>query len=177
MLPWLLDQVRQRDEPSVLNLFAYTGLTTLALAHAGASVAHVDAARSTVAWARRNATLSGLDDRPIRWLVDDARAFVAREVRRERRYHGVVLDPPTYGHGSGGKAWRVERDLEPLLADVRRVLVPDGFVLLTAHSESIDPTTLGDLLSPVAEVGDLGLTAASGARVRMGAYARVAGAA
>jgi 23S rRNA (cytosine1962-C5)-methyltransferase len=177
MLPWLIDRVRKRDEPSILNLFAYTGLITLALAHAGAAVAHVDAARSAVAWARRNAALTVVEDRPIRWLVDDARAFVAREVRRGRRYHGVVLDPPTYGHGTGGKAWRIDRDLEPLLADVRRLLVPDGFVLLTAHGESTPPDVLGEFLGPAAETGELELAATSGARLSLGAFARVDGAA
>jgi 23S rRNA (cytosine1962-C5)-methyltransferase len=177
MLPWLIDRVRKRDEPSILNLFAYTGLITLALARAGAAVAHVDAARSAVAWARRNAALTGLEDRPIRWLVDDARAFVAREVRRGRRYHGVVLDPPTYGHGTGGKAWRLDRDLEPLLADIRRLMVPDGFLLLTAHAETTLPDVLGGSLGPTAETGEVELIAASGTRLSLGAFARVEGAA
>lgn len=177
MLPWLVDRVRKRDEPGILNLFAHTGLITLALARAGAAVVHVDAARSALAWARRNAALSGLEDRPIRWLVDDARAFVAREVRRGRRYHGVVLDPPTYGHGTGGKAWRLDRDLEPLLADIRRLLMPDGFLLLTAHAESTLPDVLGGSLGPAAETGEVELTATSGARLSLGAFARVDGAA
>ena len=175
MLPWLFELVRKRDEPSILSLFAYTGLITLALARAGAAVAHVDAARSAVAWARRNAALTGLEDRPIRWLVDDARAFVAREVRRGRRYHGVVLDPPTYGHGTGGKAWRLDPDLEPLLADVRRLLMPDGFLLLTAHAESTLPDVLGGSIGPTAETGEVELTATSGARLALGAFARVDG--
>jgi 23S rRNA (cytosine1962-C5)-methyltransferase len=159
----------------VLNLFAYTGLATLAMARAGASIAHVDAARSAVSWARRNAELSGLADRPVRWLVDDARAFVAREIRRNRRFHGVVLDPPTYGHGSSGKTWRLDVDLEPLLVDIRRLLEPDGFILLTAHAESIDPGALGAYLGRGAEVGELTLTATLGATLRLGAFARIDG--
>ena len=100
--------------PDVLHLFAYTGLATLALARAGAAVAHVDASRPAVAWARGNAARNGLADRPIRWLVDDAGAFVAREVRRAGATTGVVLDPPTYGHGARGtQAWRIETDLGP----------------------------------------------------------------
>ena len=104
MLPWLRAAVAARVDPSraapaVLHLFAYTGLATLAMAAAGAAVTHVDASRPTVTWARRNAELSGLADRPVRWIVDDAMAFTEREVRRGRRYAGVVLDPPTYGHG------------------------------------------------------------------------------
>ena len=175
MLPWLREQVAEREQPTVLSLFAYTGLATLALASAGAEVAHVDAARPSIAWARRNAALNNLDDRPIRWLVDDARVFVAREIRRDRRYDGVVLDPPTYGHGTGGRAWRLERDLEPLLADIRRVLTPGGFVLLTAHAESVDPPALGAILGRGAEIGELDLTATSGAVLTLGAFARVDG--
>jgi 23S rRNA (cytosine1962-C5)-methyltransferase len=177
MLPWLLERVAERDQPTVLNLFAYTGLTTLALAQAGAATAHVDAARPAIAWARRNADLNGLADRPIRWLVDDAKAFVAREIRRDRRYDGVVLDPPTYGHGTGGRAWRLKDDLEPLLADIRRLLTPDGFILLTAHAESVDPPALGAILGKGAEIGELSLTATSGAVVALGAFAWVEGAA
>jgi 23S rRNA (cytosine1962-C5)-methyltransferase len=180
MLPWLHERVSATAETrSVLNLFGYTGLVTLALARAGAAVVHVDAARPTVGWARRNAALNGLEDRPIRWLVDDARAFVAREIRRERRYAGVVLDPPTYGHGTSGRAWRLEHDLDALLADIRRLLLPDGFVLLTAHAEGVDPDDLGDRLSTVTdevEVGQLVLSATSGAMLELGAFARGDGA-
>jgi 23S rRNA (cytosine1962-C5)-methyltransferase len=174
-LPWLLERVAAREQTNVLNLFAYTGLTTLALARAGAAVVHVDSARPSIAWARRNVDLNGLADHSIRWLVDDARAFVAREVRRDHRYDGVVLDPPTYSHGTGGRAWRLERDLEPLLADIRRVLAPDGFIVLTAHAESIDPGSLGAVLGGGAEIGELSLTATSGSVLTLGAFARVDG--
>ncbi len=180
MLPWLLGRVTATSPPpTVLNLFAYTGLATLVLARAGAAVVHVDAARPTVAWARRNAALNDLEDRPVRWIVDDARAFVARENRRGRRYDGVVLDPPTYGHGASGKGWRLEHDLDTLLADVRRLLTPDGFVLLTAHAVEIDAADLGYRLSTVVddvETGHLGLTATSGAMLDLGAFARGDGA-
>ena len=181
LISWLDERIADRTDASVtvLNLFAYTGLATLALARAGASVAHVEAARPSVAWARQNATRNDLGDRPIRWLVDDARGFVAREARRGRRYAGVVLDPPTYGHGASGRAWRLERDLDGLLADIREVLDPTGFVLLTAHAEGIGPDDLGDRLSRVAagvEVGPLRLTAASGAVLELGAFARSSGA-
>ena len=116
---WLREVVAGADDaPTVLNLFGYTGVATLIAAQAGASVVHVDAARPTVAWARRNAELSGLADRQVRWIVDDAAAFVAREVRRGRHYAGVVLDPPSYGHGPRGRGWRLEDDLAPLLQQV-----------------------------------------------------------
>ena len=174
LLPWLRERVTASGEPpDVLNLFAYTGMISLALAKAGASVVHVDAAKPSVDWARRNAALDGLDDRPIRWLVDDARAFVAREGRRARRYDGVVLDPPTYGHGTSGKAWRLERDLPPLLDDIQRVLAPGGFLLLTAHSEALDPFTLGGFLGRDVEIGDLAISATSGALLHLGAFARI----
>lgn len=174
MLPWLLARIHERDAaPTVLNLFASTGLVTLALARARAAVTHVDAARPAVDWARRNAALNGLEGRPIRWLVDDVSPFVAREVRRGRRYDGVLLDPPTYGHGPSGKSWRLERDLEPLLVEIRRLLAPDGFLLLTAHTTDLDPGRLGAYLGDDAESGGLALDASSGAELRLGAFARI----
>ncbi len=147
------DVARINDHPAtVLNLFAYTGLVTLALARAGARVAHVDASRPAVAWARRNAALAGLDDRPVRWLVDDAAAFVAREARRGRRYDGVILDPPTYGHGPDGGAWRLADGLAPLLAGVDRLLA-DGpwFLACTAHATGVDASGL--LATAIAGLG------------------------
>jgi 23S rRNA (cytosine1962-C5)-methyltransferase len=124
--------------PAVLNLFAHTGLATLVLARAGVPVAHVDASRPAVAWARRNAALAGLADRPIRWLVEDAARFVLREQRRGRRYGGVVLDPPTYGHGPDGGAWRLTADLDALLAALAPLLEPRGwFVACTAHATGL----------------------------------------
>jgi 23S rRNA (cytosine1962-C5)-methyltransferase len=189
MLPWLESRIADRvgrvdgEPPSgVLHLFAYTGLATLAMARAGAAVTHVDASRPTVAWARRNAELAGLAGRPIRWIVDDARVFAEREARRERRYAGIVLDPPTYGHGTGGQAWRIETDLEPLLAACGRMLEPGGFVLLTAHTPALTSDALAATLrramrSPAAsiETGDLGLDTDDGRRLDLGWFARVAG--
>ncbi|MGK2850513.1 MAG: class I SAM-dependent methyltransferase [Candidatus Limnocylindrales bacterium] len=184
-LDWLTGRVgaraaQQEDPPEILHLFAYTGLATLAMARAGAAVAHVDASRPTVAWARANAALSRLTDRPIRWLVDDAPDFVARELRRERRYDGIVLDPPTYGHGTkGARRWQIGEDLAPLLAMCARLLADDGFVLLSAHSEDFGPDELGRGLrvagrpsSGTVETGELALTADSGGRAVLGAYAR-----
>ena len=191
MLPWLRERVELRgataptDTPPVrvLHLFAYTGLVTLAVAAAGAAVAHVDAARPAVAWGRRNAATNGLDDAPIRWLVDDARAFVARERRRGSRYDGIVLDPPTYGHGASGRPWRLDTDLDPLLADCRAILSPDGFVLLTAHTEHLGEDQLAGRLGLALrrgaadiETGDLRLDATSGASLALGVFARWDGA-
>ncbi len=161
---------------SVLNLFAYTGLVSLALARAGARVAHVDASRPAVAWARRNAVLAGLADRPIRWLVEDAARFVAREARREQRYDGVILDPPTYGHGPGGGAWRLAEDLEPLLAAIRPLLAPGPwFVACTAHAAGLPPSLLAETVGAALGSGagvprllELVLEAAGGARLAAG---------
>ncbi len=191
MLPWLRERVELRrstapdDAPPVrvLHLFAYTGLATLAVAAAGAGVAHVDSARPAVAWARRNAAANGLADAPIRWLVDDARAFVARERRRGSRYDGIVLDPPTYGHGASGRPWRLDTDLDPLLADCRTIVAPDGFLLLTAHTEHLGEDQLAGRLNLALrrgagdiETGDLRLDATSGASLALGVYARWDGA-
>lgn len=167
--------------PQVLNLFAHTGLATLALARAGAAVAHVDSARTAVAWARHNASLSGLADRPVRWLVDDVAAFVAREARRGRRYDGIVLDPPAFGRAAG-RDWRLEEDLPGLLAACRSVAAPGGFVLLTAHSESVDGRRLGAMLraafggkagGAALDVVPLDLAATSGAWIALGWAARL----
>ena len=178
MLPWL----RDRGLASVLHLFAYTGLVTLSLARLGVAVTHVDSSRPAVGWARRNAELSGLVDRPIRWIVDDARAFVAREARRGRRYDGVVLDPPSYGHGPSGGSWRLEEDLADLLSAVHGVLEPRGSVLVTAHTPGFGPERLATglaagLARPPRSVdsGDLAIDAADGRRLVLGAFARVGG--
>ena len=138
---WLAGAIRARGAgagaPAVLNLFAHTGLLTLVAARAGATVTHVDAARGAVAWGRRNAELSGLADRPIRWIVDDALEFVRREGRRGRRFDGILLDPPSYGHG-GKQPWRIEADLPELLDACNAVAAPNLFLLLTAHTTGID---------------------------------------
>ena len=115
--PWLVEQIAHAGrELAVLNLFAYTGGATLAMAAAGARVVHVDSARGSVAWARRNAELSGLSAAPIRWIVEDAPKFVRRELARGNGYDAVVLDPPSYGHGPKGEPWKFDVGLEPWCA-------------------------------------------------------------
>lgn len=189
MLPWLRERVvatvggaRDARTPSVLHLFAYTGLATLAVAAAGSNVTHVDASRPTVAWARRNAERSGLDDRPIRWIVDDAVGYAEREVRRGHRYAGIVLDPPSYGHGPGTRAWRLGEDLPGLLETADRLLEQDGFLLLTAHTPGFDGDRLAMLVgralgrSPAQlDSGELELTTPDGRRLELGAFARSTG--
>jgi 23S rRNA (cytosine1962-C5)-methyltransferase len=174
---WLREQIKPGME--VLNLFGYTGGCTLFCARAGARVVHVDAARPSVAWARRNAELSDLGDRPIRWIVDDAEAFVLREGRRGRRYDAIALDPPSYGHGRRGATWRLDTGLLGLLEACRAVTAPGAFLVLTAHSEGIDGGWLGERLAEVfgsmgaIETFELELTATSGARLWLGSCARM----
>ncbi len=148
----MAEQVRQftlAGEPVVrgLNLFAHTGGSTLAMATAGASVTHVDAAKPSVAAARQIAAANALDAAPIRYLVEDAAKYAAREVRRGQRYDLIVLDPPSYGHAPGGKTWRIQRDLWPLLDDCLRLL--SGLysaMLVTGHSADPDQQQVADYL-------------------------------
>jgi 23S rRNA (cytosine1962-C5)-methyltransferase len=121
-------------QPSVLNLFGYTGLASLVAAEAGAEVTHVDASKKAIAWARENQALSGMEKLPIRWIVDDAGKFAAREVRRERLYDGILLDPPKYGRGPKGEVWDLFRDLPEMLKLCRELLKPTGFLILTVYA-------------------------------------------
>jgi len=137
---WLSLPVRC-DQPkrTALNLFAYTGASTMALVAANFQVAHVDAAKPNVQAAREAAAHNGWSEAPIRYLVDDAAKFLAREVRRQRPYHTIVLDPPAYGHSPQGKVWRIERDLWPLLDDSLRLMDPSNFrLLITGHSPQVN---------------------------------------
>ena len=140
---WLEARIRNLERPKVLNLFGYTGVASLAAAAAGAEVTHVDASKKSVAWARENAELSGLSDRPIRWIVDDARKYVAREVRRGARYQGIILDPPKYGRGPTGEVWRLFEDMPGLLADCAALLADDAdFLVLNAYAARISGLSL-----------------------------------
>jgi 23S rRNA (cytosine1962-C5)-methyltransferase len=141
---WIQRQVRRHGgAPRVLNLFAYTGASTLAAASAGAEVVHVDSARNVIQWARRNASASELESAPIRWIVEDARRFVQRELRRGNQYDAVVMDPPSYGHGPKGETWKLTRDLLPLLRDCAELTSQRRlFLLLTCHSPGFGPAEL-----------------------------------
>lgn len=140
--------IREAGRPiNVLNLFAYTGGATLACAAAGASVCHCDAVKGMVDWARTNAKLSKLDDKPIRWIVDDANKFIAREIRRETRYDGVILDPPSYGRGTNGEMWKLEDSIFDLMTNITELLSEKPlFVLLNSYTTGLSPSVMSYLL-------------------------------
>lgn len=145
---WLDARVRGLDRPKILNLFGYTGVASLAAAAAGAEVTHVDASKKSVTYARENADLSGLADRPIRWIVEDARKYVAREVRRGSKYHGIILDPPKYGRGPTGEVWRLFEDMPGLLKDCAALLDDDAdFLLLNAYAARISGLSLAHMMA------------------------------
>ena len=186
---WISEQSRratplQPGKPlRVLNLFAYTGGSTLAAAAAGAEVTHVDAARNVVAWARRNAEFSGLSPAPIRWIADDAVKFAARELKRGKQYDAIILDPPSYGHGAKGEAWKLDEQLPELLDVCHNLTGPQPrFVLLTCHAPDYDPRRLAECLVTAdfaqsvkrVEAGDLFLATAKGRRLPAGMFARIA---
>ena len=134
--------------PSVLNLFAYSGGSTMAAALGGAEVCHLDASKGMVEWARENAALNGLSDSPVRWIVDDARKFMRRELRRGRRYDAVILDPPTFGRGAAGEMYKIERDLKDTL-DLARELLSESplFVLFSSHTPGMSPVAASNVIA------------------------------
>jgi 23S rRNA (cytosine1962-C5)-methyltransferase len=143
---------RLRAKPSVLNLFGYTGLMSLACAEAGADVTHLDASPKAIGYGRANQTLSGLDDASIRWICDDAIKFLRREVKRGRRYHGVILDPPKHGRGPNGETWKLEEGYGELMALVRAVLDPEpAFVIATVYAVRLSYLTLEQTLADTLE--------------------------
>ena len=141
---WAMEQIRNADrEISVLNLFAYTGAATVACLKAGASVCHVDAAKGMVAWAKQNAQVSGVIDRPVRWIVDDCAKFVEREIRRGHHYDAIIMDPPSYGRGPGGEVWKLENDLWDFVCLTANVLSDDPlFVLINTYTTGLSPSVL-----------------------------------
>jgi 23S rRNA (cytosine1962-C5)-methyltransferase len=144
---WMRAQLAGQTEAQTLNLFGYTGVGSLALSQCG-PVTHVDASKKSVAQARENAALSGMADRPVRWLVDDAGKFAAREVRRGKRYDGIILDPPKFGRGPEGEVWRLEDGLPPLIADCRKLVDADSkFLFLTVYAVRMSSLALAGLLA------------------------------
>jgi len=191
---WLADQIRrvrathrlasssrEFDDPpplAILNLFAYTGASTLTAAASGAEVVHVDAAQNVVAWARRNAQASGLTEAPVRWIAEDAVKFVKRELKRGNRYDAVILDPPSYGHGPRGEVWRVSKHLPGLLRMCRELTAERlRFLLLTCHTPKFGPARLRRLVSDTFGQGrvtaePLTLRAAAGRELPSGVVVR-----
>jgi 23S rRNA (cytosine1962-C5)-methyltransferase len=146
---WMGEQIGGKADAETLNLFGYTGVGSLALSQYG-RVTHVDASKKSVAQARANAALSGMEDRPVRWMVDDAAKFTAREVRRGRRYDGIILDPPKFGRGPDGEVWRLEEHLPGLVADCRKLLDADSrFLFLTVYAVRMSSLALAGLLGDV----------------------------
>lgn len=139
-----------REEIQVLNLFAYSGGSTIAAARHGAHVCHLDASKGMVDWARENARISGLEKAPIRWIVDDAKKFMTREIRREKRYDAIILDPPTFGRGPKGEIFKIEEEIIDLLEECRKLLTKDPlFVLFSCHTPGFSPIVMHHLLSQI----------------------------
>ncbi len=162
--PWLthgLNDPRPTGPVQLLHLFAYTGAVTLAAARAGAQVCHLDAVADIIGWARRNAVASTLNDRPVRWICDDVMKFTAREIRRKRRYDGIILDPPSYGKGPAGERWILEEHLPELLNRLPALLSDTPRLLLfTCHSTAFSPALMRTLLTD--------FTVAMGGQLRSG---------
>ncbi len=145
---WMADKIRRADRPvRVLNLFAYTGGATCACLAAGASVCHVDASKGMVAWGKENVALSGLADKPVRFIVDDAVKFVQREIRRERFYDAIILDPPSYGRGPNGELWKLEDELFSLMDLLKDALSEEPlFLLLNSYTTGFSPQVAENML-------------------------------
>jgi 23S rRNA (cytosine1962-C5)-methyltransferase len=148
---WLDDAVRGSSQGGrILNLFGYTGVASLVCAGAGAAVTHVDASKRAIGWARENAELAGLADRPVRWICEDARRYVQREARRGSRYEGIILDPPKYGRGPNGEVWRLYEDLPELMRLCAELLSEDArFLMANVYAERISGLALAGLMAEV----------------------------
>lgn len=145
---WFSEKIKNAGRPvKVLNLFAYTGGATLAAAAAGASVTHVDASKGMVNWAKENAQLSGLREKPIRWLIDDCVKFVEREIRRGNHYDGIIMDPPSYGRGPKGEIWKIEEKIYPFIQLCTKILSDDPiFFLINSYTTGLQPAVLSYML-------------------------------
>lgn len=180
---YIIEKIKSAGRPiCVLNLFAYTGGATVAAAYAGAEVCHVDSSKGMVQWAKENITLNALSDRKVRFIVDDCIKFVKREIRRERRYDCVIMDPPSYGRGPDGEKWEIETELFSLVKDCCELLSDRPlFFLINGYTTGLSSTVLANVLkmSPVSELGgkvtngEIGLSASSSKLVLpCGTYAR-----
>lgn len=137
-----------REDVKVLNLFAYTGAATVSALKTGASVVHVDASKGMVQWARENAASSGVADKPVRWIVDDCMKFVAREIRREKKYDIIIMDPPSYGRGPGGEVWKLENEVYGFIEMCKQVLSDDPLaVLVNSYTAGLSPAVMSYILN------------------------------
>lgn len=155
---WLAETIEKglktHKEIKVLNLFAYTGGATLACLSAGAEVVHVDASQGIVDVAVKNAELTGVKEKPVRWMVDDVKKFVAREIKRGNKYHGIIMDPPAYGHGTKKEVWNIEEHLLPLIQDVKELLHPEAFFfLINGYSAGYSPVAYANNIRDLAQKG------------------------
>lgn len=154
---WIKEKVRASKqqatgEINVLNLFGYTGIASLVAANAGAKVTHVDASKQSVDWAKENQKLSGLEDAPIRWIVDDVVKFVKKEIKRGVKYDAIIMDPPSYGRGPKGEVWKIEDKLPDLLRSCREILSDNPlFVIFNMYSTELSPISVANLLSDMME--------------------------
>ncbi len=145
---WMINSIQKANRPiKVLNLFAYTGGATVATAYAGAEVCHVDAAKGMVSWAKENLALSGLADKPVRFITDDCMKFVQREIRRGKKYDGIIMDPPSYGRGPGGEIWKIEDSLYGFVEQCMGLLSDKPlFFLINSYTTGFSPTVLSNIL-------------------------------
>jgi 23S rRNA (cytosine1962-C5)-methyltransferase len=150
---WTKECIQKHEKPKVLNLFGYTGGASIAGSLAGALVTHVDSSKTSTTWAKENATLSNLPDDAIRFIVEDVRSFVKREIRREAKYDGILLDPPAFGRGAKDEVWKIEEDLLPLLELLKELLSdkPDSFFLLNGYASGYAPLSFLQLVKGVFE--------------------------
>ena len=147
---------KQSQPLKFLNLFAYSGGATIAAAHAGAHCCHVDASKGMVKWARDNAEINGLSEHPIRWIVDDVNKFLHREIRRGKRYDGILLDPPSFGRGKSGELYKIEHSMLETLENVKKILSDNfAFVYLTSHTPGLTPIALSNLLNKMGKNGEI----------------------
>lgn len=144
------DEVKKGREIKVLNMFAYTGGATLAAAAAGAKVTHVDASKGMVTWAKENARSSGLEEAPIRWLIDDCMKFVEREIRRGNKYHAIIMDPPSYGRGPKGELWKLEECIYELIEKTNQILADDAiYYLINMYTTGLSPAVMSYMVSSI----------------------------
>jgi 23S rRNA (cytosine1962-C5)-methyltransferase len=169
---WLVEKISKREKPQVLNLFGYTGIASVVAAQAGAFVTHVDASKQSLDWAHENARLSQVSEDGIRWILDDALAFVKREVRRGASYDGIILDPPAFGRGAKGEVWKIEEDFPALLEELKGLLsdAPGSFLLVNGYAAGYAPRSFAQAVESVfgdmdGECGELFIQESSSKRV------------